>query len=118
MPCVLLDRLDVTPDQLRNATGWEIKPEGACRGERCVPLPGLSLTADGSLDVREFAAHMRMPIAADEAHGLWALGPPSGGHVLESAHLPELVLPDFDGSAFDVGSLRGRKVLLLAWASW
>jgi hypothetical protein len=28
------------------------------------------------------------------------------------------VLPDFDGKPFDVASLRGRKVLLLAWASW
>ena len=28
------------------------------------------------------------------------------------------VLPDFDGNPFDVAGLRGRKVLLLAWASW
>jgi hypothetical protein len=28
------------------------------------------------------------------------------------------VLPDFEGNAFDVASLRGRKVLLVAWASW
>jgi hypothetical protein len=115
---VLFDRVDVTPDALHVATGWEITPEGACKGAECVPTPGLTVGADGRLDVREFAKHMGMPIAADDHHGLWALGPSSGGHVLESAVLPELVLEDFDGNAFDVAILRGRKVLLLAWASW
>jgi hypothetical protein len=32
--------------------------------------------------------------------------------------MPELVLRDFDGDAFDLASLRGRKVVLIAWASW
>ncbi len=115
---VLVDRLSLTPDELRDATGWEIKPEGACKGSACVPLPGLTIGPGGNLDVREFAQHMRMPIAVDEPHGLWALGPPSGGHVLSTAQLPELALPDFDGRPFDIAGLRGRKVLLLAWASW
>ena len=83
-----------------------------------MPLPELHVGPDGRLDVREFAHQMRMPIAADEPHGLWALGPPSGDHVLLSAQMPDLVLPDFDGHPFDLASLRGRKVLLLAWASW
>jgi hypothetical protein len=115
---VLLDRLDVTPEELHQATGWEIKPEGACKGERCVPLAGVHIGGDGRLDVRAFASAMNMPIAEANTHGLWALGPPSGGRVLDSAAMPDVVLPDFDGDAFDVASLRGRKVLLLAWASW
>ena len=28
------------------------------------------------------------------------------------------VLPDVDGNPFALGSLRGQKVLLVAWASW
>jgi hypothetical protein len=27
-------------------------------------------------------------------------------------------LHDFDGGSFDVSTLRGRKVVLVAWASW
>ena len=115
---MLLDRLDLTPETLHRATGWEIKPEGACKDDRCVPLGGLAAGADGTIDVRAFAERMGMPVAHDEKHGVWALGPPAGGSVLESAVLPEIVLPDFQGNAFDVASLRGRKVLLLAWASW
>ena len=115
---MLLDRLDITAEDLRRATGWDIKPEGACRGDSCVPLPGFEVGADGTVDVRGFAERMDMPLVRDEAHGLWALGPRGGGRVLDDVVLPEIALPDFDGRTFEVASLRGRKVLLLAWASW
>jgi len=113
---MLLDRLDLTAPELRRATGWEIKPQGACKGEVCVPLPGVHL--DARIDVRLFAERMDMPLVGDESHGLWALGPRGGGRVLDDVAFPEIALPDFDGRTFDVGGLRGRKVLLLAWASW
>ena len=114
-----LDRLDLTTDEFALATGWEIKPEGACRDDVCVPLPPLERDAAGRVDVAGVAERLGMPIAHDEAHGLWALGPRSGDRrVLESTGMPDLVLSDFDGGAFDVASLRGRKVVLIAWASW
>ena len=114
-----LDRLDLTTDEFELATGWEIKPEGACRDDVCVPLPSLEPDAEGRIDVTVVAERLGMPIAHDEAHGLWALGPRSGDRrVLESTRMPDLVLCDFDGDAFDVATLRGRKVVLIAWASW
>jgi hypothetical protein len=115
---VLLERLALSADDLHAATGWEIKPEGACRDDQCVPLTGVATAADGTIDVKGFAERMGMPLAADEKHGVWALGPRAGGHVLDSVEMPEVVLSDFHGNAFDVASLRGRKVLLVAWASW
>jgi hypothetical protein len=116
---VITDRLDLTADEFEGLTGWSIKPEGACQHEVCVPLPPLERDADGRVDAMVVADALGMPIAHDEAHGLWALGPRSGDRkVLDSARMPELVLPDFDGDAFDVASLRGRKVVLIAWASW
>ena len=116
---MVLDRLDLTADEFAEATGWEIKPEGACRHEVCVPLPPLERDSIGRIDVSVVADRLGMPIAHDEAHGLWALGPRSGDRkVLDSARMPELVLPTFDGGAFDVASLRGKKVVLIAWASW
>jgi len=114
---MIVDTLSMSPAELRRQTGWELKPEGACRGEVCVPMQGLA-TEGGRVDVADFARRMGMPLAHDAAHGIWALGPRSGGRVLESAELPDVVLSDFDGNSFDLASLRGRKVLLLAWASY
>jgi cytochrome oxidase Cu insertion factor (SCO1/SenC/PrrC family) len=59
-----------------------------------------------------------MPLVHDEAHGLWALGPESGGRALTTAVVPDITLPDRNGNPFSLSSLRGQKVLLVAWASW
>jgi hypothetical protein len=115
---VLLDRLDLTPDEIRRRTGWDIKAEGACKGEICVPLPDLPVGADGTIDMRLFAEHMAMPLVTDDKHDLSAMGPRAAGRVLDDVAFPALALPDFDGNSFDISSLHGRKVLLLAWASW
>jgi hypothetical protein len=108
---VIIERLDEPPAELLSRTGWEIKPEGACRGDVCVPLPG-------AFDVGELARRLRMPLVHDEEHGLWALGPEAGGHSLSSAELPDIVLPDRWGGDFALRALRGTKVFMIAWASW
>ena len=116
---MVLTRLQVTPEEFAAETGWAIKPEGACLDDVCVPLPPLARDGAGRIDARVVAERLGMPIAHDEQHELFALGPRSGDRkVLERARMPELVLPDFDGGAFDVAALRGRKVVLIAWASW
>ena len=116
---MILDRLELRPEEIEQATGWALEPEGACRDGVCVPLPPLAADAEGRIDVRVVADQLGMPVAHDESHRLWALGPRSGARrVLETARMPDLVLPDFDGNAFDFASLRGRKVVLMAWASW
>ena len=116
---MVLERLNLTVDEFEEATGWDIKPEGACKDAVCVPLPPLEPDAEGRIDVAVVADRLSMPIAHDESNGLWALGPRSGDRrVLDSARMPDLVLHDFAGKPFDVASLRGRKVVLIAWSSW
>ena len=113
---MLIDRSPLSADEIHRRTGWEIKPQGACRGDECVPLSGIDASAP--VDIADFAKAMSMPLVHDEAFAIWALGRRSAGSVLESAALPRVVLDDFGGGAFDLASLRGRKVLLVAWASW
>jgi hypothetical protein len=114
---VILDRLHVETAQFERGTGWVIKPEGACHDERCVPLPAAA-TANGQVDVRMIAQQLGMPLVHDASSGLWALGPEASTRSLSSARAPDLVLPDMHGQLFDLATLRGTKVLLLAWASW
>lgn len=115
---VILDRLDVDLAQLAARTGWEVKAQGACKGDVCVPLPAGARTADGRIDVKVLADRVGMPLVHDAKAGLWALGPEGGGRALTTAVLPDITLPDVDGNPFSLSTLHGRKVLLVAWASW
>jgi hypothetical protein len=111
---MLLDSLDLDASDLAERAGWQLKPEGACKGDVCVPLPEEARTSAAGL-----AQRLGMPVLHDEAHGVWAVGPSSAsGRALDTAEAPELVLPDLDGKPFALSSLRGKRVVLAAWASW
>lgn len=116
---VELDRLHaVAAPSFAAATGWDPKPQGLCRGEVCVPAPGV-LTSDGTVDAAAAAARLGMPIVRDEQHGVAAIGPGSvTGRTLSTAAAPDPELIDRDGNPFRLSSLHGRKVLLVAWASY
>lgn len=95
------------------ATGWEIKPEGACKADMCVPL------GPGAFDVASAAERLGIAVVHDPKEGLWALGPESfSGRALATAQAPELVLLDLAGHEFRLSSLRGQKVVLVAWAPY
>jgi hypothetical protein len=117
---MLLTELAVDADAFAARTGWTLKPEGACKGDVCVPMPAEVRRGDERLDVEVLASRLGMPLVADAAHGVWALGPDTAGsgRVLTTAQAPELELPDADGNPFRLSSLHGKKVLLVAWASW
>ena len=114
---MILETLEIDPAELERRTGWQIKPEGACKGDRCVPLPS-SAAGTGRIDARLLSERLGMPLVHDEPSGLWCLGPEAGGRALSDVQAPDLVLPDIHGREFHLRSLRGSKVLLVAWASW
>jgi hypothetical protein len=101
---VILESLDIGPERFASGTGWTIEPEGACKGDACVPL-GRS----AGFDLAATAQRLGMALVHDTEVGLWAL---------RSAEAPELVLSDVTGEEFRLSSLRGQKVLLVAWAPW
>lgn len=110
---VIVDRLDIGAAEFHEATGWEIKPEGACKGEVCVPLPS------GDFSLSTAAERLGMALVSEPEAGLWAVGPETlGGRALASADASSFALPDLDGNEFRITSLRGRKVLVVAWAPY
>ena len=110
---MLIESLDVTAAQFALGTGWEIKPEGACKADVCVPLGG------GEFDLRATADRLGMAVVPAERDGLWAIGPESlGGRARSTAQAPELVLSDLDGTEFRLSSLRGQKVVIVSWAPY
>jgi hypothetical protein len=113
---MLLKSLTIDRSQFESGTGWTLKPEGACKGDVCIPLPD----AEGqTLDITTTAQTMGLPLVAEPEFGLWALGPESvGSRALTTAIAADFSLPDVDGNEFRLSSLRGQKVLVYAWAPY
>jgi hypothetical protein len=113
---MLLRSLMLPRAEFEAGTGWLLKPEGACKGDVCIPL---SRPAGDPVDVERLAGEIGMPLVKAERRDLWALGPAYiGSRALATAEAPELRLPDLDGNEFQLSSLRGQKVLLYAWAPY
>jgi hypothetical protein len=107
-------------DALYPTTGWDVRPEGVCAGDTCVPLPpGAAWWDDGGFNLSAFARHLGQPEAADDEHGIVAFMAPSGGGSGPGAvEAPDFTLPDLDGNLHSLSDHRGKKVVLLTWASW
>lgn len=116
---MILTTLEHVPAaDLADRTGWLAKPQGLCRGEVCVPAPG-ALRDDGTVDVEIMAQRLGMPLVHDAEHGIWALGPATAtGRALSTATAADPELIDRNGNPFRLSGLRGRKVVLVAWASY
>jgi hypothetical protein len=111
----------VAPESLRATTGWKLEPEGLCRGPVCVPVrERAALADDRGVDLAAFARALDRPLALDAAEGAAALGHSAGerGAQLVSLEAPDFRLPDLSGRWHALSEHRGRKVLLVAWASW
>ncbi len=108
---MIVDRLDIGAEEFQQATGWEVKPEGACKGEVCVPLPG------GRFDLGAAAERLGMAVVSEP--DVWAVGPETlGGRALATADASDFRLPDLDGNEWRITSLRGQKVVVVSWAPY
>ena len=113
---VLLD-----PAGLHEALGWEIHDGLLCNDAMCIPLADASaLTRDDGVDLAAFAAALDRAVAVDVAERAAFLGGSAGerAQALASQQAPDFTLPDLAGRPHTLSEHRGRKVLLVAWASW
>jgi hypothetical protein len=110
---------------LKRATGFAIKPQGVCRDELCFPIPKARRSAFLSkqktttwFNLSEFARLLRQPIAHEKE--VWYFGPrPDAQNAfVNSLIAPDFKLPDMNGREHSLSDFRGKKVLLMTWASW
>ncbi len=114
---MILTLLEVDAKALEARTGWAIKPQGACKGEVCVPVSRGASTG-GKIDATMLSERLGMPLIHEPEAAVWCLGPEAMGHALTTARAPELTLPDYQGNPFHLNSLRGQKALIVTWSSW
>jgi hypothetical protein len=70
-------------------------------------------------NLASFAQLVHQSVAHDEALSAWYFGLRSDQRQgLSSLEAPDFTLPDINGKSHSLGDFRGKKVLLLTWASW
>jgi hypothetical protein len=111
----------VSGADLERAFGWRLEARGLCKGDACVPVRDrASLAGPEGVDLEVFAHVLDRPLALDREEGVAVLGVGAGERraALASLVAPDFELPDLSGRLHRLSDQRGRKVLLVAYASW
>jgi hypothetical protein len=117
------DQLWLSAGDLAQVAGWVLKPEGFCRGELCVPVPAArrgELVSGDSYNLAALASMLGQPVIHDAEHAVWSIGEASSERKrsLTALEAPDFSLPDLNGTQHSLREQRGKKVLLVSWASW
>jgi peroxiredoxin len=117
----------VVPDELTKINDFQLKSEGACCGAICIPVSrdpsvGYLREIDGHkyFNLSKLARTLEQPLVAEADRGAFSFGeiPAVRAAALQSAEAPNFTLPDRTGKLVQLSEFRGKKVLLLTWASW
>jgi hypothetical protein len=96
---------------------FDLKPQGACRADLCIPV-GKDLRSGEWFNLTGFARRIRQAYVADE--GVWSFGeiPVVRGEFYKSRMAPDFAVPDRKGRMVRLADFRGKKTLVVTWASW
>jgi hypothetical protein len=114
-------RVLLEPGSLRDALGWEVHDGLLCNDAMCIPVADEgALAREGGIDLDAFARALDRPLAVDVEERAAFLGASARerAQALGSQQAPDFTLPDLAGRPHALSAHRGRKLLLVAWASW
>jgi hypothetical protein len=106
---------------LNDAIGWELKPEGLCREDTCVPVEDRARIESGNgIDIAEVAQILGRPSLLSSSTNTVTIGQPSviRSRALSEREAPNFMLKDLDGEPRSLSSWAGKKRLLVAFSSW
>ncbi len=124
---VLLDK--IRPDPKNTGDLWirtadlpavnefHLKPQGACREDTCIPIPREMKNGEW-FNLSGFARKLHQSVVTDS--GVWSLGeiPVLRGDFYGSRIAPDFAVPDRKGKIVHLSDFKGKKILLITWASW
>jgi hypothetical protein len=116
-----------SPADLTRINGFVLKAEGACLEEICIPVrqdrdSELLITRSGKkwFNVTELARKLQQPFKVDHDKNVWSFGqiPLKRSSFASDAIAPDFAMQDRKGRPVRLSDFRGKRVLLLTWASW
>ena len=121
--CEQEDALLVRPEDLVTINGFEVKPEGACFEDLCIPLTdNLVPEHKGQqwFNLTAFADLLEQPWVADVSARVWSFAemPAKRESTMVSAQAPDLEVTDRSGKVIRLADLKGKKALIVTWSSW
>ena len=117
----------IRPAELERVNGFVLKPEGACIDDICVPVrqdenSDIFITRAGGswFNVAELADRLKQPYVVDYDQGVWSFGaiPVQRSSFINAGLAPDFELPDMKGEMHALSDFKGKKIMLLSWASW
>ncbi len=111
----------LSPGGLHTALGWELHDGLLCNDTMCVPVPDdAALESAEGIDLAALARVLDRTLAVDAEEGAAFLGASARerADALASLQAPDFTLPDLAGRPHSLSEHRGKKILLVAWASW
>jgi hypothetical protein len=96
---------------------FEVKPQGACRADVCIPL-SKTLKSGDWFNLTGFAHKIGQQVVTDQ--NVWSFGeiPVLRGSFYNSRVAPDFAVPDRKGRVVHLSDFRGKKALVITWASW
>jgi hypothetical protein len=117
------DDLLIKAEDLTRINGFELKPEGACYAEICIPITkDMLVEQDGNkwFDLTAFADLIDQPYVADAEARVWSFAeiPAKRESMLVNAMAPDFEVKDRQGKVIRMADLKGKKALIVTWSSW
>lgn len=96
---------------------FELKPQGACRADMCIPV-AKTLKSGPWFNLTGFSRKLGQAYVTDS--GVWSFGeiPVMRGSFYSSRIAPGFAVSDRKGKIVHLSDFRGKKVLVFTWASW
>ena len=112
------DALWIQKSDLPRINGFEIKPQGACREDICIPIPR-GMMRGATFNLAAFAQRVGQKVIARPAERVWSLGeiPVVRGSFLEGRMAPDFAVPDRSGRPTGTHGRRRRARLRLRGVS-
>ena len=78
------------------------------------------MTDSERLDIAAVWRYAGWPVVHDDSSRTWVLGEGASQRAaaLSTLQAPDFELPDLDGRMHRLSDYRGRRVFMVAWASW